>query len=297
MNALKQAASAHLRNIVATLGNIYRRPLNSAVIIFLLGVILSLPLLGFMLIKSLDTASSLLSEQLSMHVYLQNNLTSDEIVSLQQRIDDLGIIRSITFMSKAQSLAQLDSELIDLLSDNPLPDMLILTVKDPRKLTVELANEMEALPGVAMIASDITWINNLTKLISLIKTLTIIFGSLIVLAISIMIANTIKLLLERQREQIKINRLIGATTGFILREFVYYGFWYGLLGSILAITLSSTCILVTKLAIIQVLDEAIDLPWYFLSLENILVTMAIASSLGLLSAAFSITDQLRKIKY
>lgn len=200
-------------------------------------------------------------------------------------------------MSKETSLAQFDSELINLLPDNPLPDMLILTVDDPRNLTIELANKIESFANVEMIDSDITWINNLTNIIKLIKTLTMILGALLIITVSIMITNTIKLLLERQREQIKINRLIGATTGFILREFMYYGFWYGLLGSILAISITTTCTLATKLAIIKVFGDALQLPWYFLNLENGLVIIAAASLLGLLSAAFSITSQLRRIEY
>jgi cell division transport system permease protein len=175
--------------------------------------------------------------------------------------------------------------------------MLVLTLTNPRQLSLELASKMEALPGVDMIASDIAWINNFNNIIQIISIVTLALGAMIVISIGIMITNTIKLLLERQREQIKINRLIGATTGFILREFMYYGFWYGLLGAILAIIITTICIFAAKLAIIQTLGGAINLPWYFLSLEDSAIILAIASMLGLLSAAFSIAAQLRKIEY
>jgi cell division transport system permease protein len=297
MSVLKNLFIAHIRNIITTLGSIYRKPLNNLVIVFLIGAILSLPLLGFIIIKSLEQTSELLSQQLTMHVYLQNNLTPNEITNLEQQIYDLGVIKNINFMSKAQALAQLDKDLVELLTDNPLPDMLVLTLTNPRQLSLELASKMEALPGVDMIASDIAWINNFNNIIQIISIVTLALGAMIVISIGIMITNTIKLLLERQREQIKINRLIGATTGFILREFMYYGFWYGLLGAILAIIITTICIFAAKLAIIQTLGGAINLPWYFLSLEDSAIILAIASMLGLLSAAFSIAAQLRKIEY
>lgn len=297
MTFIKNLFIAHVRNLVATLGSIYRKPIGSIVIIFIIGVILSLPLLGYVVIKSLDQTNTLLSKQLTIHVYLKDNLNQDQIITLQQQIDDLGIMKTINFMSKETSLSQFDSELINLLPDNPLPDMLVLTIDDPRNLTVDLINQISSLTNVEMIDNDLSWINNLTNIIKLVKTLTMILGTLLIITVSIMITNTIKLLLERQREQIKINRLIGATTGFILREFMYYGFWYGFLGSILAMSITTACTLATKLAIIKFFGDSINLPWYFLSIENILSIIATASFLGLFSAAFSITDQLRKIEY
>jgi cell division protein FtsX len=100
MSVLKNLFIAHIRNIITTLGSIYRKPLNNLVIVFLIGAILSLPLLGFIIIKSLEQTSELLSQQLTMHVYLQNNLTPNEITNLEQQIYDLGVIKNINFMSQ-----------------------------------------------------------------------------------------------------------------------------------------------------------------------------------------------------
>jgi cell division transport system permease protein len=294
---LKKTFINHLRNIIATLGNLYRKPLTSIITIFIIGVTLSLPLLGFMVIKTLDQARDILSQQLTIHVYLKNNLSQNQLISLQQQINELGPITSITFVSKAQSLASLDQKFSELLSDNPLPDMLVLSVNNPQSITKALTNKIESLSGVDLIASDISWINNYTKIITTIKIITLVFGSLILITMSMIIVNTIKLLLERQREQIKINRLVGATFSFILREFMYYGFWYGLLGAVLAIILATSCALVIKLTISKILTDSLVLPYYLLNLKNSAIIMGTASLLGTISAAFSITAQLRKLEY
>ena len=50
----------------------------------------------------------------------------------------------------------------------------------------------------------------------------------------LIVSNTIRLELQNRRDEIDITRLVGATRSFIMRPFLYSGFWYGFLGGIVA---------------------------------------------------------------
>jgi cell division transport system permease protein len=74
---------------------------------------------------------------------------------------------------------------------------------------------------------------------ALATVLTIMFS----LAVVVVIANTIRLDVANRSEEIQVLSLVGANDGFIRQPFLYAGFWYGLLGAVLALLLLSLSIL------------------------------------------------------
>jgi cell division transport system permease protein len=50
----------------------------------------------------------------------------------------------------------------------------------------------------------------------------------------LIIGNTIRLNILNKKDEIVVMKLVGATDSFIQRPFLYTGFWFGLLGGIMA---------------------------------------------------------------
>jgi cell division transport system permease protein len=71
-----------------------------------------------------------------------------------------------------------------------------------------------------------------------VTVLTVVFS----LAVVVVIANTIRLDVANQAEEIQVLSLVGAGDGFIRQPFLYSGFWYGILGALLALILLSLAI-------------------------------------------------------
>ncbi len=67
---------------------------------------------------------------------------------------------------------------------------------------------------------DIEWLERLYAVIDIARDLVTLIGLLLFIAVVLIIGNTIK--------------LVGATDAFIHRPFLYTGFWYGLLGGLMA---------------------------------------------------------------
>ena len=78
------------------------------------------------------------------------------------------------------------------------------------------------------------WVERLYCIVNIaqrgVSLITILLG----FAVLLIVSNTIRLELQNRRDEIDITRLVGATRSFIMRPFIYSGFWYGSLGGILA---------------------------------------------------------------
>ena len=68
----------------------------------------------------------------------------------------------------------------------------------------------------------------------------LLIGSLLALAVLLVIGNTIRLEIQNRREEILVTKLIGATNAFVRRPFLYSGIWYGTLGGLIAWLLVET---------------------------------------------------------
>ena len=51
----------------------------------------------------------------------------------------------------------------------------------------------------------------------------------------LVVGNTVRMDIQTRAEEIAVVQLMGASDGFVRRPFLYSGFWYGILGGVLAV--------------------------------------------------------------
>ncbi len=90
---------------------------------------------------------------------------------------------------------------------------------------------------------DEEWIKRLYTIMDFIKRGVWLLGSMLALAVLLVVGNTIRLAIQNRRDEIVIVKLIGGTDAFIRRPFLYTGFWYGLFGALIAFILISIALL------------------------------------------------------
>ena len=81
------------------------------------------------------------------------------------------------------------------------------------------------------------WVERLFALMAIGERGVLILSGLLAMAVLLVVGNTIRLAIQSRRDEIIIIKLIGATDSFIRRPFLYTGFWYGLLGGLIALVL------------------------------------------------------------
>ena len=174
-------------------------------------------------------------------VWIDEDLTTREARSLGSQFNRIDNIATTEFVDRDEALEDYRQELgedADILEDydssnNPLRNSFVFTMKDPA-LADETLEQIEAVGGVADVRADEAVIS---RLIQVQRVFNIVAFAMVVglAVISIfIISNTVKLAMFARREEISIQKMVGATNWFIRWPFVIEGMVLGLLAGGLA---------------------------------------------------------------
>ncbi len=123
------------------------------------------------------------------------------------------------------------------LGENPLRDAFIIKIKpefyNSRQMRI-IKTDLEKIPGVfeATYVEDL--VDRINRNIVRITVILIAFAGILLLTVSVLINNTIKLAMFSQRFLIRSMQLVGATYSFIRKPFLLRAAAYGLIGGLLA---------------------------------------------------------------
>jgi len=176
--------------------------------------------------------------------YLKPDAPEIKIPELKQKIQHIGGIQDVRFISKKEAFQQLkkqmrrQSSLFENLKENPLPDAfeirLIASFQNQEKVEM-LATRLESLPQIDEVEYGQRWLGRFTNFFNLFRLTGYAMGGLFFMAALLIVANTIRLVLYSRREEIEIMRLVGATDSFIKAPFYIQGFIQGAFGGIIGL--------------------------------------------------------------
>ena len=174
-------------------------------------------------------------------VWIDDSLTTREARSLGSQFDRIDNIATIEFIDRDEALEDYRQQLgddADILEDfssdnNPLRNSFVFTLRDPA-LADETIQQIEAVEGADDVRADEAVIARLMQIQNVfnIVALAMVVG-LAVISVFI-ISNTVKLAMFARREEISIQKIVGATNWFIRWPFVIEGMVLGLLAGGLA---------------------------------------------------------------
>lgn len=193
---------------------------------------------------------SYVKQNIEVQVYLDKSLTQIQQDSVRNVIAKKAYVAyadnvpQIKFISKESTakrvLKDINEDYTAVLGENPYRDAFSLRIRESylSELNLEtIKTDLEQISGVfeADYAKD--FVDSINK--NAYKAFLIIASVIVVLlvAIFLLINNTIRLALYSQRLIIRSMQLVGATDWFIQKPFVGRGIWHGLLAGVLAIGL------------------------------------------------------------
>ena len=190
---------------------------------------------------NIDLSITELQQSNEIVVWIDENLTTREARALGSEFDQIDNIATIEFIDRDEALEDYRQELGDdayILEDfgsdnNPLRNSFVFTMKDP-SLAEDTIAQIEAVEGADDVRADEAVISRLMQIQNVfnIVALAMVVG-LAVISIFI-ISNTVKLAMFARREEISIQKIVGATNWFIRWPFVIEGMVLGLLAGGLA---------------------------------------------------------------
>lgn len=193
-----------------------------------------------LLIVNINTNLENLDEANKIIVFLDYDLTEEQIVDIERqikKIDEAKTIKRITAGEALRSLAQRAGENAslydDYYKDNPLSDSFEITYDDAKDLTT-IEFELQSIEGVRKYRDQRYIVNLISDIKSGVLFVFIWFLVMLFVVSVFIIINTIKLSVYSRKNEISIMRYVGATGWFILLPFILEGAIIGLFASIIA---------------------------------------------------------------
>lgn len=208
-------------------------------------VALTLLILGMFLIMvlNLNHMAAALESQVQISVYLQDNLSEQEIAAVKQQISQLPGLKKVEYVSKDQALQRFREQLgeqqtilNDLGEENPLPNGFDVIVEQPDQVR-GVAQAVSNIKGVEKLRYEKEIVERLFTITRMIRTVGLIIIVFLALAAMFIISNTIRLTVFARRREIGIMKYVGATDWFIRWPFLLEGMMLGFLGALIAVLL------------------------------------------------------------
>ncbi|OTA19805.1 cell division protein FtsX [Xenorhabdus beddingii] len=289
----------------STLSDMLRQPLATLLTIMVIAISLTLPSVFYIVWKNVNQAAVQWYPVPQLTVYLDKSLNDNSVRQVIDQLKGLEGVKSVNYLSREEAVNEFRAwsgfaSALDLLEENPLPAVAIvspqLNFQDSQPLTT-LRDQVSQITGIEEVRMDDSWFSRLTALTVLIGRIAAVIGILMVVALLLVIGNSVRLSIFSRRETINVMKLIGATDGFILRPFLNGGALLGILGAIFSLILSS--LLVWKLA--NVVTEVASVfgtnfKLHGLGWDESLLLVLISGMIGWIAAWFATIQHLRRFR-
>ena len=246
---LRAAFRRHVYSFFSSLGALMANRVGTLMTVLVLGIAILLPLGLHITLLNLDRMDLGEAEWGALTVFLEPGTDATAASALRDAVLDDPAVETATLVSPEAGLAEFREasgfgESLDLLVDNPLPWVLTVTpgVAEPEALEGEVARLgawLTERPSVASVTVDQQWLQRLARLLALGHSAVGVLVALFSLAVVVVVSNTIRLDVATRADEIEVLSLVGANDGFIRQPFLYSGFWYGLLGGLVALVLAN----------------------------------------------------------
>lgn len=295
----------HVRQALGSLGELWRQPAASLMTIGVLGLSITLPSTLYILVKNTEKISAGWEQAAEISLFLKSGTSAGSAQQLITRLQTWPEIDRVVYIPADDALAEFQQlsglgDAVKYLESNPLPDVVLVTPNEKhiaptsaRLLLEKLQQQREVDIGKL----DIEWLERLYRFLNIATELVTIIGVLLFIAVVLIVGNTIRLNILNKRDEILVMKLVGATDSFIHRPFLYTGFWYGLLGGVIA-WMAVILILWWMDSSIQAFAALYDKSFRITGLTgSALITMLVLSVLlGLVGSLISVQRHVREIE-
>ena len=294
----------HKEAINYSLSRLWQSQASTWITLAAIAIALSLPASLHLLLKNLKSLTDDKREVPTVSLFIKQGITEQQARDRGELLAELTEIDKVVLIPKSEALEQFRkitgiAETLETLDENPLPHVLVVT---PRMNLISgdtidmqrLANKLESYPEVDLVQMDIEWVQRLRAILRIVERAIMVISILLALTVLLVIGNTIRLDIQNRKEEIEVSKLIGATSAYIRRPFIYSGIWYGLFGGILSLVIVHVALFslispVNELARLYASDFSIS----GLGFKTTLYILLASSLLGMIGAWMAVGRHLK----
>ena len=247
----------HAQTLIGSLGRIVHHPFATLMTMGVVAVALALPLFLNLLLTNVRSATGNWNDAFDLSVYMDKKAGGARTTALAKQLRLRGDVAAVRVITADEALTEFRSasgfgNALDALTDNPLPDTLIVTPTLDRSTpqgTDVLQGAIAAMPDVQTVQLDTEWVKRLHGMLDILRRVVLLTGALLGAGVALIVGNTIRLDILNRRAEIEVMKLVGASDRFARRPFLYSGIWYGLGGGLLALLLVALAAAVLRLPV------------------------------------------------
>lgn len=269
-------------------------PLASIMTVAAMAIAIALPATLYLVFANANAVSGHLQRSAQLSVFLVPDMSLQRVKKIGAELQIRSEVLTLEVVTPEAAAAEYDlmtrgnGGLDQLGDENPFPYVLLLeldrSIQDESQLQALLA-ELRQHPGIEQVVYDQLWLSRLQAIVGLGRYLAIIVALMLALGMMIVIGNTIRLEIERQRNEIEVLQLFGGTRAFVRRPFLWTGLFYGLAGGVLAILITGAEVRLLEAPVME-LARSYGSQFHMVSLSilGMLGVVVTSSLLGILGA-------------
>lgn len=261
----------------------------------------------FLFQKTSQVLTQTIEEKVDMYIYFNEELSSDEILKIQDELSRIPGIKDIKYVSREEAIQKFTSrhkddsalmESLDELGRNPLLSSLNIQAWEVSHYAA-ISSYLTSSPFNDLIVKidyqqKKPVIDRLASITSIVNTAGMVLGIVLALVAILASFNTVKLAIYNSKEEIATMRLVGASNSFISGPFFVQGIIVGLVASLITLLIFGAGLFFLSSGL-KLLLPGFNIFSYFIS--NFLVIFSIqlsaGISLGVISSWLAIRKYLR----
>lgn len=286
-----------------TLSDMWRQPLATLLTVMVIAISLTLPSVCYMVWKNVSQAAEQWYPAPQLTLYLSKTLDDNAAENVVATLKKEPGVAKVNYLSREEALGEFRNwsgfgGALDMLEQNPLPAVVIITAElnfQNEKTLQTLRDRVQHVDGVEDVRMDDSWFARLAALTGLVGQVATMIGILMVVAVFLVIGNSVRLSIFARRDTINVQKLIGATDGFILRPFLYGGALLGFGGAVLSLVLSEILVFRLESVVAQVAAVfGTTFRLSGLSWDESLLLLLLSAMIGWIAAWLATVQHLRR---
>ncbi len=223
---------------------IRRSPFQSlAAILTMLVTFFAISVFGFLLI-GFSSIINYFETRPEVTAFLKDDVKQEEVEAIKKELSETQLIKQIRYVSKEEALKIYQEEnknnplLLEMVTAEFLPASLEIAANTPQdleKLAKILEGEKDSIEEV-IFQKDL--VSSLTKWTDLLRKIGVAVIGLLGIMATLITSVIISMKITARREQIEVERLLGADSFYIQAPFLLEGMFYGVFGCLIGFGLA-----------------------------------------------------------
>lgn len=291
-NKTSPKLNQHARACRWGLQQLYQKPITSTLCVLVIGIALALPFLLGWAVHTTNRLHPAWEHSQHLTIYLKPATSTLQANKLSQQLQRNPHVTSTRYISPQQGLDEFKQQTgltkaLSSLVNNPLPAVIDIELSShlPTIKVLALQRHLNQLPAVLNAKADISWLQRFQATAQLVEHVGQALGTLLSLAIILIISNVIGMIMSTHQQQTDLLQLLGASRRYTRRPLLYLGLQIGLLGALVAWACIQGILwwlMPTLQTFVQVYQIQFSHLWLDAATSNLLLTTGCL--LGLISA-------------